>query len=220
MAQTFDLILSGGTVVNHDGVGLRDVGVRDGLIAEIGDLGAASAGERIDCARPARPAGRDRQPGAFPRARPDPQGGPRDGLARRRARRRHRRVRDAEHRPADDDRAEALADKVGARDGRMHCDFAFWVGGTHDNVADLTELERLPGAAGIKVFMGSSTGSAAGRRRRGRARDPARRPPPRRLPQRGRGAAQRAQAPARPRRSRRRIPSGATRSRRCAAPSG
>jgi dihydroorotase len=41
----------------------------------------------------------------------------------------------------------------------MHCDFAFWVGGTHDNVADIHELERLPGAAGIKVFMGSSTGS-------------------------------------------------------------
>ena len=40
----------------------------------------------------------------------------------------------------------------------MHCDFAFWVGGTHDNVADIPDLERLPGAAGIKVFMGSSTG--------------------------------------------------------------
>jgi dihydroorotase len=40
----------------------------------------------------------------------------------------------------------------------MHCDYAFWVGGTHDNVADIPELERLPGAAGIKVFMGSSTG--------------------------------------------------------------
>jgi dihydroorotase len=41
----------------------------------------------------------------------------------------------------------------------MHCDFAFWVGGTHHNIADIPELERLPGAAGIKVFMGSSTGS-------------------------------------------------------------
>ena len=41
----------------------------------------------------------------------------------------------------------------------MHCDFAFWVGGTHENVADIPELERLPGAAGIKVFMGSSTGA-------------------------------------------------------------
>jgi dihydroorotase len=41
----------------------------------------------------------------------------------------------------------------------MHCDFAFWVGGTHENASDVPELERLPGAAGIKVFMGSSTGS-------------------------------------------------------------
>ena len=55
--------------------------------------------------------------------------------------------------------AEALADKVQRATDRMHCDFAFWVGGTHENAADIPELERLPGAAGIKVFMGSSTGS-------------------------------------------------------------
>ncbi len=54
--------------------------------------------------------------------------------------------------------ADALADKLSRAKGRMHCDFAFWVGGTHDNVADIPELERMPGAAGIKVFMGSSTG--------------------------------------------------------------
>ena len=52
----------------------------------------------------------------------------------------------------------ALADKVARATGRMHCDFAFWVGGTRENAADVAELERLPGAAGIKVFMGSSTG--------------------------------------------------------------
>jgi dihydroorotase len=54
--------------------------------------------------------------------------------------------------------AETLADKVRRGTGRMHCDFAFWVGGTRDNARDVAELERLPGAAGIKVFMGSSTG--------------------------------------------------------------
>ena len=54
--------------------------------------------------------------------------------------------------------ADALADKLARAKGRMHCDFAFWVGATHDNVADIPELERLPAAAGIKVFMGSSTG--------------------------------------------------------------
>jgi dihydroorotase len=55
--------------------------------------------------------------------------------------------------------AETLADKVRRGTLRMHSDFAFWVGGTHDNVKDLPDLERLPGAAGVKVFMGSSTGS-------------------------------------------------------------
>ena len=36
MATTFDLILTGGTVVNHDGEGKRDVGVNAGRIAAIG----------------------------------------------------------------------------------------------------------------------------------------------------------------------------------------
>jgi dihydroorotase-like cyclic amidohydrolase len=41
----------------------------------------------------------------------------------------------------------------------MHCDHAFYVGGTHENAVFLGELERLPGCCGIKVFMGASTGS-------------------------------------------------------------
>ena len=41
----------------------------------------------------------------------------------------------------------------------MFCDFAFFIGGTRENVDRLPELERLPGCAGVKVFMGSSTGS-------------------------------------------------------------
>jgi len=53
---------------------------------------------------------------------------------------------------------EALAAKVAAATRRMHCDFAFFVGATRDNVDNLAELELQPGAAGIKVFMGSSTG--------------------------------------------------------------
>lgn len=55
--------------------------------------------------------------------------------------------------------AEALQDKVARAVNKMHCDFAFWVGGTHENAAKVGNLERLPGAAGIKIFMGSSTGN-------------------------------------------------------------
>jgi dihydroorotase len=54
---------------------------------------------------------------------------------------------------------EALADKVKRAHHRMHCDFAFFIGGTHDNWRHLPDYERLPGCAGVKVFMGSSTGS-------------------------------------------------------------
>jgi dihydroorotase len=54
--------------------------------------------------------------------------------------------------------AEALADKVARARGRMFCDFAFYVGGTRENIEDIPTLERLEGAVGIKVFMGSSTG--------------------------------------------------------------
>ena len=67
----------------------------------------------------------------------------------------------------------------------MHCDHAFWVGGTAENFEDIPELERLPGAAGIKVFMGSSTGDLLvpddeGVRAHPRAHAPARRLPCRR----------------------------------------
>src|SRR5262249_13290300 len=49
MSPGFDCLLINGTVVNQDGIGARDIGVRDGRIAEIGALSSAAAGERIDC---------------------------------------------------------------------------------------------------------------------------------------------------------------------------
>jgi dihydroorotase len=54
--------------------------------------------------------------------------------------------------------AETLADKVHRARHRMFCDFAFYVGGTRENIDQIPGLERLEASAGIKVFMGSSTG--------------------------------------------------------------
>ena len=157
MAETFDLVLKGGTVVSHAGEGVADIGVRDGRIAAIGSLAKTSAAKTIDAT------GLHILPGVI-----DTQV--------------HFREPGMEHKedlatgsrsavlggvtavfempntkPATTSEA-ALADKVARATGRMHCDFAFFVGATRDNVDDLAELERLPGAAGIKVFMGSSTG--------------------------------------------------------------
>ena len=157
MAQTFDLILAGGTVVNQDGAGQRDIGVRAGRIAELGDLAHSSAAERIDCrGLHVLPGVIDsqvhfREPGLTHKE--DLETGSRAAVLGG--------VTAAFEMPNTNPTttsAEALEEKLVRARGRMHCDFAFWVGGTHENVADLAELERLPGVAGIKVFMGSSTG--------------------------------------------------------------
>jgi dihydroorotase len=42
MAATYDLIIRGGTIVNHMGEGPGDVGVRAGKIATLGDLSTAA----------------------------------------------------------------------------------------------------------------------------------------------------------------------------------
>lgn len=54
---------------------------------------------------------------------------------------------------------EALEDKLARAKERSWCNIAFFVGAGQDNVESLSELEMLPGTPGIKIFMGSSTGS-------------------------------------------------------------
>jgi dihydroorotase len=158
MPQTYDLVISGGTVVNHDGAGLRDIGVRDGRIVEIGDLSRASAGRVLDArGLHVLPGVIDsqvhfREPGLDHKE--DLESGSRaavlGGVTA---------VFEMPNTNPQTTTPEALADKVRRGHHRMHCDFAFWVGGTHENAGHVAELERLPAAAGIKVFMGSSTGS-------------------------------------------------------------
>ncbi|WP_413943019.1 dihydroorotase [Bdellovibrio sp. HCB-162] len=54
---------------------------------------------------------------------------------------------------------EAFAEKLQRAQGRAHSNYAFFIGGSHDNVDRLAELEKLPHCSGIKIFMGSSTGN-------------------------------------------------------------
>ena len=156
--RSFDMILKGGTVIDHTGSGMRDIGIEAGKIAEIGDLFHVGAGETIDATGlHILPGVIDtqvhfREPGATHKE--DLETGSRaavlGGVTA---------VFEMPNTDPSTTSAAALADKIARAKGRMHCDFAFWVGGTADNWRDIRELERLPGAAGIKVFMGSSTGS-------------------------------------------------------------
>lgn len=54
---------------------------------------------------------------------------------------------------------EAFEDKIRRMEGRSHCHHAFYIGADGSPEQDLAALERLPGCAGVKIFMGSSTGS-------------------------------------------------------------
>src|ERR1700738_5146956 len=138
--QIFDMILKGGTVVDHSGENARDIGVEAGKIAETGDLLHASAGEIIDAmGLHILPGVIDtqvhfREPGATHKE--DFETGSRaaalGGVTA---------VFVMPNTNPSTPSAAALADKIARAKGRMHCDFAFWVGGTVDNWRDIAELE-------------------------------------------------------------------------------
>ncbi len=154
----FDLVIKNGILVNHDGEGQRDIGIIGTKIAAIGDLARTDAGDIIDAkGLHVLPGVIDsqvhfREPGLTHKE--DLETGSRaavlGGVTA---------VFDMPNTKPLTIGAAELADKVALGRHRMHCDFAFWVGGTNENARDLGELEWLPGAAGVKVFMGSSTGS-------------------------------------------------------------
>lgn len=54
---------------------------------------------------------------------------------------------------------ESFKEKLSLAKGRAHCHYAFFAGASHENTGNLTELEKLPHCAGIKVFLGASFGS-------------------------------------------------------------
>lgn len=157
MAETFDLLVRGATVVNHDGAGVRDIAIAGGRIAALGQLRAATAPEVIDArGLHVLPGVIDtqvhfREPGLTHKE--DLETGSRaavlGGVTA---------VFEMPNTKPLTTSAATLAAKVAAARHRMFCDFAFYVGGTRENIDDIPALERLEGSAGIKVFMGSSTG--------------------------------------------------------------
>jgi dihydroorotase len=158
MTQSYDLVLRGATVVNHDGEGLRDIAIAGGRIAALGDLAQAAAAETIDCrGLTVLPGVIDtqvhfRDPGMTHKE--DLESGSLSAVMGGVTA-----VFEMPNTNPTTTSAEALAAKVARAHHRMHCEFAFFIGGTRENTNALPELERLPGCAGVKVFMGSSTGS-------------------------------------------------------------
>lgn len=154
--STPELVLAGGTVHTPSGAGVADVAVRDGRILGIGSY--PQGGRRIDCA------GLDILPGVIDsqvhfrepglEQKEDLESGSRaavmGGVTA---------VFEMPNTSPNTDSADRVADKLRRGRHRMYCDHAFYVGATADNAEQLGELERIPGTAGVKIFMGASTGS-------------------------------------------------------------
>jgi dihydroorotase len=156
---SFDLILTGGTVHLPSGPVQASVGVRGGKIAAIGAPSTigSDAGETIDCT------GLDILPGVIDTQvhfrepglvhKEDLESGARaavlGGVTA---------VFEMPNTKPNTDSADAIQEKLMRAHHRMWCDHAFYVGATNHNAAELAELERLPGTAGVKIFMGASTG--------------------------------------------------------------
>lgn len=156
--SAFDLIVRGGTVVNHNGEGKADIGVVGGKIAVIGDLSRHAAGLDIDArGLHVLPGVIDtqvhfREPGN--EHKEDLETGTRaaalGGVTA---------VFEMPNTAPPTTDADALNEKLRRAKGRAHVDHAFYVGATQENADHLGELERLPGCCGVKTFMGSSTGT-------------------------------------------------------------
>jgi dihydroorotase, multifunctional complex type len=155
-ASAPELVLAGGMVHTPSGAMVADVAVRAGKIIGIGCF--PDAAKRLDCT------GLDVLPGVI-----DSQVHFREpGLE-------HKEDLETGSRAAvmggvtavfempntnpNTDTVMRVHDKLERAHHRMYCDHAFYVGATADNAEDLAELERIPGTAGVKIFMGASTGS-------------------------------------------------------------
>jgi dihydroorotase len=158
MADRFDLLIKNGTVATPSGIAPAGVGVVAGRIAAVGALSGARAAEEFDAkGLHVLPGVIDsqvhfREPGN--EHKEDLETGSRaavlGGVTA---------VFEMPNTNPPTTTRGAIEDKLARAKNRMHCDYAFYVGATPRNVGALAELEQLPGVAGVKAFLGSSTGT-------------------------------------------------------------
>jgi len=158
VSVSFDLVIRGGQVATPSGVHAGDIGIRDGKIAEIGDLSTAVAADTLDARNLTIMPGvidtqvHFREPGL--EHKEDLESGTRAALMGGVTA-----ILEMPNTSPNTTTAEGLADKLRRAANRAWCHYGFFVGASTDNIDRLTELETLPGTPGVKIFMGSSTGS-------------------------------------------------------------
>lgn len=157
-ASRYDLLIANGQAVTPGGIVRADIGVVGGRIGAIGAIDRASAGEVFDAkGLHVLPGVIDsqvhfREPGLEHKEdlATGTAGALLGGVTT---------VFEMPNTKPSTLTADDLADKLRRAKGRAWCDHAFFMGAADENAEKLGELEKLPGCCGVKVFMGSSTGS-------------------------------------------------------------
>jgi dihydroorotase len=152
-----DILIRGGICVTPNGIGEADIAVTGGRVADIGSLANAKAAEIFEAkGLHVLPGVIDtqvhfREPGN--EHKEDLESGSRaavlGGVTA---------VFEMPNTSPPTTTRLAIEDKLARARGRMHCDYAFYVGATPGNLGALGALEQMPGVAGVKAFLGSSTG--------------------------------------------------------------
>lgn len=154
----FDLLIRGGEVATSRGSFLADIGVTGSRIAAVGDLRSSTADEVLEIrGLTVLPGVIDtqvhfREPGF--EHKEDIESGTRAAIMGGVTT-----IFEMPNTQPPTTTAEALADKLARARGRAWCDYAFFVGASPENVEQLPLLEEAEGTPGVKIFMGSSTGS-------------------------------------------------------------
>jgi dihydroorotase len=158
MRERYDLVVKDGRCLTPGGEAVVDIGVRDGRIAAIGEIAADAAAASLDArGLHVLPGAIDtqvhfREPGN--EHKEDIESGTRAAILGGVTA-----VFEMPNTMPPTIGAADLDDKLMRAHGRAWCDHAFFVGAAADNVAELPALEQKPGCAGVKMFMGSSTGT-------------------------------------------------------------
>ncbi len=157
MAEKYDLIIKGGSVFTPSGLVDCDVGVKGTWITDLGKLDAGRGKEVFDAAGlTVLPGVIDtqvhfREPG-FEYKEDLETGTAAAALGGVTA------IFEMPNTQPNTTTIRTLENKLARARNRAWTDFAFFAGATNENVEDVEHIERQPGCAGIKVFMGSSTG--------------------------------------------------------------
>ncbi len=155
--EQFDTLILGVMRVSSAGISREDIGIRDGKIAALGDLSAATATLVINAENlHAFPGAIDtqvhfREPGM--EHKEDLASGTLAAICGGVTT-----IFEMPNTNPTTTSSSALEDKLSRASGRAYCDFGFFVGAATGNLDELSDFEMLPGTPGIKMFAGSSTG--------------------------------------------------------------